>query len=202
MYKPQTVEQFKIYRFLEKQFVMEHFLLSPISRSALMLEDQSGDKIAFSYENGTVSEISIPPPPTPEKIMSFFKEFHSLDPKPILKDFKAITHWWLNNPNPLTYQQALNLNDGLYLHFLSHPLIDSDTAVKLAEKGLVTETEYDDLRLWYRNGNFASCWLGPLGIDGTGYTYGLLLKYGKPDTISYTFYLLNDYYRYMNHISN
>ena len=38
MYKPHTIEQYKVYRFLEENFALEHFLLAPLSRFGLMLE--------------------------------------------------------------------------------------------------------------------------------------------------------------------
>ena len=31
MYKPHTIEQYKIQRFLDETFAMEHFLVSPLS---------------------------------------------------------------------------------------------------------------------------------------------------------------------------
>ena len=36
MYKPHTIEQYKVYRFLEENFALEHFLLAPLSRFGLM----------------------------------------------------------------------------------------------------------------------------------------------------------------------
>ena len=39
MYKPHTIEQFKVQQFLEHTFAIDHFLVSPLSRTALMLED-------------------------------------------------------------------------------------------------------------------------------------------------------------------
>ena len=35
MYKPHTIEQYKIQRFLDETFAMEHFLVSPLSRNLL-----------------------------------------------------------------------------------------------------------------------------------------------------------------------
>ena len=32
MYKPHTIEQYKIQRFLDETFAMEHFLVSPLSQ--------------------------------------------------------------------------------------------------------------------------------------------------------------------------
>lgn len=40
MYKPHTIEQYKVYRFLEENFALEHFLLAPLSRFGLILEDK------------------------------------------------------------------------------------------------------------------------------------------------------------------
>ena len=47
MYKPHTIEQYKVYHFLEENFALEHFLLAPLSHFGLMLEDKTGEKIAF-----------------------------------------------------------------------------------------------------------------------------------------------------------
>ena len=71
---------------------------------------------------------------------------------------------------------------------------------RLAEKGLVTENEYLDIRLWYHNGPFRDHWLGPLGVDGTGYLHGLTRHYRKPNAYEMHFYVMDDYYRCMNHL--
>lgn len=200
MYKPQTIEQFKVYRFLSHHFVMERVLLSPLSRSGLILEDMDGERAAFVWQEGAVKEVDIPAPSPPDKIRAYFEEFRALDPKPVLIDFASVTRWWLEHPNPLTHQQALGFSDSLYRHYLKYPLIDEETAVQLALKGVVTEKEYFDIKLWYFNGNVMSSWLGPLGVDGTGNLYGLTLRYRKPDERKFVFYLKDDYYCYMNHI--
>lgn len=104
MYKPHTIEQYKVYRFLEENFALEHFLLAPLSRFGLMLEDKTGEKIAFAFLNNYVQEIPVPAPAAPETVTAFLKQFRSLTPHPVVHDFEALTRWWLNNPNPLTYQ--------------------------------------------------------------------------------------------------
>ena len=38
MYKPHTIEQYKIQQFLDANFAMEHFLVSPLSRTSLLLD--------------------------------------------------------------------------------------------------------------------------------------------------------------------
>ena len=184
MYKPHTIEQYKIQQFLDHTFAMEHFLVSPLSRSALMLEDRCGERIAFSFSDNEVREIPIPSAPSPDKVKSFIRSFRALGTK----------------PHPLTYQQALGLPDELYRRFLSSTLIEDEDAQRLAASGLVSEDAYQDIQLWYLNGNTANCWLGPLGIDGTGNLYALTFNYGTPRAKELKFYLLDDYYRHMNHI--
>lgn len=200
MYKPGTIEQYKIYSYLKEKFYLEEFLLYPISRTSMLLEDKAGDKLALEYQNGSVREIDLPSPPDIEEVKAFLKSFHALEPKPCLNDFESITLWWLEHPNPLTLQQALGLTDDLYRHFLVYPLIDDETVRRIVSKGLVTEKEFLDIRLWYRNGHVMTCWLGQLGLDGTGNIYGLIFRYRKPNATKYEFYLLDDYYRFMNHI--
>ena len=104
MYKPHTIEQYKIQQFLDHTFAMEHFLVSPLSRSALMLEDRCGERIAFSFSDNEVREIPIPSAPSPDKVKSFIRSFRALGAKPHLRTFEDVTRWWLNHPNPLTYQ--------------------------------------------------------------------------------------------------
>lgn len=200
MYRPHTVEQYKIYQFLKEQFVLEHFVLSPLSRSALILEDHTGDRIAFCLHDGEIKETEIPPPAASEEIKAFMEWFRSLEDPPRLKNFEEITRWWLNHPNPLTYQQALGLRDDLYRHFLSNPQLNDDDVLALVLKGLVTESEYASILLWYLDGHRFSCWLGPFGLDGTGDIYRLVIHYNTPQAKEYTFYLLNDYYRHMNNM--
>ena len=62
MYKPHTIEQYKVQQFLDANFAMEYFLVSPLSRTALLLEDKTGDQIAFGFLDNKVQEILIPPP--------------------------------------------------------------------------------------------------------------------------------------------
>ena len=104
MYNPHTVEQYHIYSYLKEKFYLEYCLLSPLSRSSMLIEDMAGGKAAFGYENGAVREIALPPPPDPEQVKAFLKGFQALEPKPCLTDFEGITRWWLDHPNPLTYQ--------------------------------------------------------------------------------------------------
>ena len=89
MYKPHTIEQYKVYRFLEENFALEHFLLAPLSRFGLILEDKTGEKIAFAFLNNCVQEIPVPAPAAPETVTAFLKQFRSLTPRPVIHDFEA-----------------------------------------------------------------------------------------------------------------
>ena len=180
MYKPHTIEQYKIQQFLDHTFAMEHFLVSPLSRSALMLEDRCGERIAFSFSDNEVREIPIPSAPSPDKVKSFIRSFRALGTKPHLRTFEDVTRWWLNHPNPLTYQQALGLPDELYRHFLSPPLIEDEDAQRLASSGLVQEDAYRTFSSGISTATPSPTAARPLGIDGTGNLYALTFNYGTP----------------------
>ena len=198
MYKPHTVEQFKVWRFLKEHFVMEAFILSPVSRRALMLEDKTGERLVFAWINNDVVEQPISEPATPEAIRTFLTAYHTRPDRPRLTSIKQVTRWWLDHENPLSYQQALGFSDVPYRHFLTHKIYTDEEVVSLAKKGLVTEEEYLGIKLWYFDGNTCENWLGPLGIDGTGNIYGLTRFYRTPEQVNYVFYLEDEYYRFMN----
>ena len=60
MYKPHTIEQYKVLQYMKEHFQMDQFILSPLSRSSLMLEDMKGEKIAFGFLDGSIHQVSIP----------------------------------------------------------------------------------------------------------------------------------------------
>lgn len=201
MFKPHTIEHYKVFQFLKEQFELESCVVSPLSRCALMLEDHTGERIAFAWKNHQVMEIPIPEPASPEEIQTFMEWFRGQEPKPQLRTLEDVYQWWLEHPNPLTLQQALGLSDTFYRHYLTHPLLDDESAWALTENGLVTEEDYRSLQLWYRRQRKSPCcWLGPVGVDGIGNSYCLIRHYRQPEEVRRTFYLLDDYYREMNHI--
>ena len=51
--------------------MLEQCLVSPISCSALLLEDQNGCKFAFAYQENDVRQIEIPAPPDREEVRAF-----------------------------------------------------------------------------------------------------------------------------------
>ena len=198
MYKPHTIEQFKVWQFLKERFVLEEFILSPVSRRALMLEDKTGERIVFAWNGETAVEEPVPESANPEAVRAFLKAHYDRPDRPRLTDIEQVTRWWLENESPLSYQQALGFPDVLYRYFLTHKEYSDEEVVAVVQKGLVTEEEYLGIKLWYFNGNVKGNWLGPLGLDGTGEIYGLTLRYRTPEQKEYTFYLENDYYRFMN----
>lgn len=198
MYNPHTVDQFKLWQFLKERFFLEAFILSPVSRNALMLEDKTGEQIVFAWVNNEAVEQPVPEPAAPEAIKAFFKSYRDRPDRPRLTNIEQVTRWWLRNENPLSYQQALGFSDELYRYFLTHKKYSDEDVVAIARKGLVSEEEYLGIKLWYFDGNICGNWLGPLGIDGTGDVYGLTIHYRTPEQVEYVFYLENDYYRFMN----
>ena len=198
MYKPQTMEQYKILQYLKQTFELQHFILAPVSRSSLMLEDTDGERVAFTLRDGTVSEIPVPEPISRENVHEYIRSLKKSPLAPLLHNYQEITRWWLNTPNPLSYQQALGLSNELYRHFLTHKLLDDEAVFALASQKVITEDEYNDILVWYFGGNFATCWLGPYGVDGTGNSYKLAINYGKPEEKQYIFYVRDEYYCFMH----
>lgn len=198
MYKPHTVEQFKVWQFLKEQFHLEHFILSPVSRKALLLEDKTGECIVFAWDGNAAQKQPTQEPASAEVVQAFIREHHARSDRPHLNTIEEVTRWWLNHDSPLTYQQALGFSDELYHYFLTHAAYTDEQILAIVQKGVVTEEEYLGIKLWYLDGNAGRCWLGPLGLDGTGEIYGLTLHYRMPEQVAYDFYLENDYYRFMN----
>lgn len=150
MYKPHTIAQFKVLQYLKEQGgVLECFLLSPVSRDALMVEDQKGEKLAFEYRDGLVRERPAPVPAPPEIVETFVRGFHAAPGRPALRTFEDVTRWWLDHKNPLTYQQALGLPDDLYRHFLGHKLYVEEDVRRVIQKPVITDEEYRGVLLWY-----------------------------------------------------
>jgi len=198
VYKPHTVEQFKVWQFLKEHFHLEHFILSPVSRSALMLEDEAGERIVFAWDGTAAVEQPVPESAPDEKVNAFLRAHHLSPNRPQLRTIEEVTRWWLANDTPLTYQQALGFNYILYRYFLTHVQYSDEQVLSLVQRKFVTEEEYLGIKLWYLDGNSESAWLGPLGLDGTGDIYGLILHYHTPEQKEHRFYLENDYYRLMN----
>lgn len=198
MYKPHTIEQFKIHQYMKANFEMDSFILSPLSRTSMMLEDATGEKIAFEYQDGEIRQIPVPEPINPEQVRNYVRSFKSAPHQPVFRTFEDATRWWLNTPNPLSYQQLFGMPDDMYRHFLTRRLLDDEEVMELVSRKVVSELEYNDIRLWYWNGNSNGCWLGPYGVDGTGNSYQLIFNYRRPTEQRFLFYVKDEYYCFMN----
>lgn len=190
MYKPRTVEQFKVMEFIRETFQVECFLVSPVSRTCLMIEDSTGNRLAFQWVEGGIMDAPLPVLATKEEYRAFIQAARADPTYPFLKSLDELTDWWLNTPNPLTHQQALNLPDDLYRRYLAcDRLLDLADVLALVMGGSVTPEQLLDLRLWFFNGHSGGNWLGQVGVDGMGERYELAFNWNTPAEIRYPFYL-------------
>lgn len=68
MYKAHTIEQFHVLQYMKQHFNMGDFILSPISKNTLMLEDSADAKVAFTYCDGAVKQASVPVPISADEV--------------------------------------------------------------------------------------------------------------------------------------
>ena len=161
MYKPRTVEQFKVMEFIKENFHTDSLLIAPASRSGIVIEDGAGERMAFQWMDGSVTEAPLPVPASRDEQIAFVKAFRDDPNHPQLRNLDELTDWWLNNPTPLSYQQVLNLPDALYRRYLTcDRMLELEDVLTLVMRGSVTKTEYLDLRLWYADGHSVGNWLG------------------------------------------
>lgn len=200
MYKPFTVELFQIQEYLKNQFDLSHFIQMPMKRDTILLQDKSGEQIAFQCQNNTVRQIPIPTSLSRKQAIAYIRSLRMSKRIPELNTFWEVTQWWAKYPNPLTYQQALGLPDDLYVHYLTHNLFDDVDVLMTVSQKVISEDDLKSIRLWCRDGNFHRCYLGEYGVDGSGETYKFIWDYGKPNALTYIFYIKNEYYCFMNDI--
>ena len=198
MFKPHTVEQFKVMQYIEEVFHKGSVVVSPDSRTALKVTDSLGDYLVFDYLNGRVVEAEKRPIPSPEECAVYIKKLKAEPGHPSFTCLEDIVRWWHQEDRPISFQQALNLPDDLFQYYLGHKIIDMEAARRIACAGLVSEEGYLALRLWYMDGNFKNNWLGPTGVDGHGNSFELVLNYQLPSEIRFKFFLNDKYYRDMN----
>ena len=56
MYKPHTIEQYRIQQLLGVDFAMERFLIDLLSQMSLFLKIKTGEQIAFGFWDNKVQE--------------------------------------------------------------------------------------------------------------------------------------------------
>lgn len=153
MFKPHTIEQYKVFCYIGEQFVKGSVLISPDSRTALKVTDSIGDSMIFEYRNGQVVETDARPILSPEDRKAYIKQFHATPAHPVFNDMEDVVRWWHQEECPLSLQQAMNLTDELYLHYLTHDIIDTEELRRIICLGRITEEQYLAVQLWYMNGN-------------------------------------------------
>lgn len=198
MFKPHTIEQFKVLCYINEQFERGSVLISPASRTALKVSDRVGDSLVFDFLSDHVVEVDERPVPSPEVKSAFLRQFWAAPCHPVFQNLEDIVRWWHQEERPINFQQALGLPDDLFLHFLEHDIIDTEEVTRLVSMGRVSEEQYLAIRLWYKNGNFGVNWLGPTGVDGTGSLYELALNYRTGTELRFPFYVMDEYYKAMN----
>lgn len=52
--KVDTVEQFKVLEYIKANFTMEYITMELIDRYTILVEDRTGEKMKFKYEDGKV----------------------------------------------------------------------------------------------------------------------------------------------------
>ena len=189
MYKPYTIQQFKVLEFLKKQFEVEACLVAPISRHGLMLQDRYGGKIAYEYRDEGILECPVPEPGSSYDRRCFMQALHFHYPKAEQQTFAAKTALWLEAQLCLTHQQALGLPDDLYQHYLTHAVPDGEEVCRMAASGRITQKDYQGVLLWYLDGHFGENYLGAGGVDGTGIYIDLIFCYRTPQAQHLQFYL-------------
>jgi len=189
MYKPRTVRQIKLLEHLKERYDLEAFIVSPISRNGLMLEDQSGEQTAFLWTRDGVAECPVPMPSGTSTRNYFEACFQMLCPEPQKQTFDARTAAWLNAPYLVTYQQALNLTGPLFRHYLTHPMLSEEEVRRIAKEGAVSQESFYSIVLWYLNGNQAEHYLDVAGIEGDAPCFDLILHCHHDSAEHLQFYL-------------
>lgn len=199
MFKPHTIEQYKVMCYIEEQFVKGSVLISPDSRTALKVTDSIGDSLIFDYRDGRVVESDARPVLVPNAWKEYIKQFRTNPDHPSFQNLEDIVRWWHQEDRPMSLQQAMNLPDDLYHHYLTQNILDTNEVCRLVALGRITEGQYLAVRLWYADGNFKDNWLGPVGTDGTGSLFEVVLNYKTVKESRFRFYVMDEYYQAMNH---
>lgn len=192
MYKPRTIGQYRVMEFLKAQFHLDSFLVWPISRDALLLEDRDDEQIAFVSTEDGIAECEVPPPGTSADLRLFHEYLNGKYPKPEQQTFDAKTRLWLESPIPISFAQALGLTDELFRHYLSHPMIDEEEMRRQIVTGSVSIGMYQSMQLWYLDGHVKDTLLLIAGVDGIGPYADLIFHYRTPFAESHQFYILGD----------
>lgn len=194
MYKPHTIQQFKVQEFLKERFEADACFIAPISRHGLMLQDMAGGRIAFEYRDGDIQECPVPEPGSSYDRLVFMQALQYHYPRTEQQTYAAKTALWLEASVGLTHQQALDLPDDLYLRYLTHTVPNEENVRRMAASGMISGEDYQGILLWYLDGHFGGNYLGAGGVDGFGIYIDLIFCYHTPQAQHYQFYLKDTAY--------
>ena len=172
-YNPCTAAQYRIMGYLREAFETSLCLIYPSRPNAMVLEDQFGEKLEFFFRDGKILEHSLMPPADPASVDLFRRCLDFQFPVPSQKTFSARIALWSTGAFPLTYQQALDLPDDLFRHYLKTQPLTKEEVRDLAARGSVTEPDFWSMQLWRLDGHTEDCMLCGPWDDGGG-TYGIL----------------------------
>ncbi len=172
-YKPCTTAQFRVMEYLREIFDTSLCLIYPSRPNALVLEDQFGERLEFFLRDGKVLEHPLMPPANSASVDLFRRCLDFQFPTPSQQTFSARNALWATGAFPLTYQQALDLPDDLFRHYLKTQPLTREEVRTLAARGSVTESDFRSMQLWRLDGHTEDCALCGPWDDGFG-TYGIL----------------------------
>ena len=173
IYKPNTAAQFRVMEYLREIFDTSLCLIYPARPNALVLEDQFGERLEFFLRDGKVLEHPLMPPANSASVDLFRRCLDFQFPTPSQQTFSARNALWATGAFPLTYQQALDLPDDLFRHYLKTQPLTREEVRTLAARGSVTESDFRSMQLWRLDGHTEDCALCGPWDDGIG-TYGIL----------------------------
>lgn len=153
MYKPCTAGQFRVWEFLRDTFDTSLCLIYPASPDALVLEDQHGGRLEFALRDGKVAERPLTPLAGPDDVWLFRESLLYHVPDRSRWTFAARNALWSSGAFRLSYQQALDLPDELFRHFLQTPMLTAEEVWRLARRGAVTEEDFRSIQLWCLDGH-------------------------------------------------
>ena len=121
---------------------------------------------------------------------------HSVAPEPIepykqteCRSVQAIYGELSRMPRKLTLQQAMELPESLFRHFLSHPLLSDVDVHRLVDTGSVDDEAYTSILLWFLASNQSDHILSFGGYDEVGVYIELTFWYNTIHAETFQFYL-------------
>lgn len=179
MPKAKTIAQFCLYHFLDTHFDLNEFHMTAAD-DGVMLEDVTGKRAVFQYQDGTVIMLPVKEP----------DDGHARQPLAFLLT-GAPAHDMHSGtvPGHLTLHQIMELPDTLLAHCMTHELPTDEEVREMIRTGRVSAENYMDILLWYLAGNYEVHYLGMAGIDAEGCCMDLIFHHLTSQAEHIQFYL-------------